>query len=101
MIADSAYSDRRRRAELRRRGLIDAICRKRSRGQAGLCGWQERWNTMGYRLRARVEHVLGHAQAAVRAPVPRTARRRRRAEVKWAIWALGRMRSSNAAAARG
>lgn len=59
VIADSAYSDRRRRAELRRRGVIDAICYKRNRGQAELYGWQERWNALVAPLRARVEHPFG------------------------------------------
>ncbi|MBK7404162.1 MAG: transposase [Phycisphaerales bacterium] len=53
------YSDRRRREELRRRGVIDAICSKRNRGQEEFYGWQERWNTTVSRLRARVENPLG------------------------------------------
>jgi IS5 family transposase len=59
VIADSAYSDRRRRAELRERGVLDAICYKRVRGQDELYGWQSRWNTLVSRLRARVEHPFG------------------------------------------
>jgi len=59
VIADSAYSDRRRRRELRARGVIDGICYKRVRGQAALHDWQERWNHLVSRLRARVEHPLG------------------------------------------
>jgi len=59
VIADSAYSDRRRREGLRARGVIDAICYKRNRGQKELYGWQERWNRAVSRLRARVEHPLG------------------------------------------
>lgn len=59
VIADSAYSDRRRREGLRRRGVIDAICYKRNRGQAELYRWQEGWNAAVSRLRARVEHPLG------------------------------------------
>jgi len=59
VIADSAYSDRRRREALRRRGVIDAICHKRVRGQAELREWQKRWNALVSRLRARVEHPLG------------------------------------------
>lgn len=55
-LADSAYSDRKRRAELRVRGVIDGICYKRVRGQAKLHGWQERWNARVAVLRARVEH---------------------------------------------
>lgn len=59
VIADGAYSKEERRAALRRRGVIDAICYKRVRGQAELYGWQARWNTLVSRLRARVEHPLG------------------------------------------
>jgi IS5 family transposase len=56
VLADSAYSDRHRRAELRARGVIDGICYKRNRNQAQLYDWQERWNTLVARHRARVEH---------------------------------------------
>ncbi len=56
VIADSAYSSAARRAELRRRGVIDGICYKRNRGQAALHDWQARWNKEVSRLRARVEH---------------------------------------------
>lgn len=59
VIADSAYSKEERREELRSRGVIDAICYKRVRGQAELYAWQARWNTRVSRLRARVEHALG------------------------------------------
>ena len=59
VIADRAYcSDERRRA-LRARGVIDGIMYKRKRGQAELHDWQERWNKIVSRLRARVEHPLG------------------------------------------
>ncbi len=58
VIADSAYSDRRRRAELRQRGVIDAIIHKRVRGQAELTEWQQRWNELVSRVRAKVEHPL-------------------------------------------
>lgn len=56
VFADSAYSDRARRQALRQRGVIDAIAYKRHRGQAKLFDWQERWNTLVARHRARVEH---------------------------------------------
>jgi transposase, IS5 family len=56
VLADSAYSDRQRRVELRARGVIDGICYKRNRGQAKLHDWQERWNRLVARSRARVEH---------------------------------------------
>lgn len=56
VLADSAYSDRERRARLRARGVIDGICYKRHRGQKKLYDWQERWNTLVARHRARVEH---------------------------------------------
>ncbi len=56
VLADSAYSDRARRAALRARGVIDGICYKAVRGQAKLYDWQERWNEIVARDRARVEH---------------------------------------------
>jgi len=59
VIADSAYSDRARRAALRERGVIDAIMYKRVRGQPALHDWQERWNRIVSTLRARVEHPFG------------------------------------------
>lgn len=46
VYADSAYSDRARRAELTRRGVIDVIISKRVRGQAELRDWQKRWNKL-------------------------------------------------------
>jgi transposase, IS5 family len=55
-MADSAYSSRERRAELRARGVIDGIIYKRNRNQKELYHWQERWNAMVAPLRARVEH---------------------------------------------
>ena len=54
--ADSAYSSRARRAELRARGVIDGLCYKRNKGQKKLYGRQERWNRRVGRHRARVEH---------------------------------------------
>ncbi len=59
VLADSAYSSAARRAELRARGVIDGICYKRVRGQAKLYDWQERWNAIVARDRARVEHPAG------------------------------------------
>lgn len=59
VLADSAYSDRVRRAALRERGVIDGIIHKRNRGQATLYDWQLRWNRLVSRLRARVEHPFG------------------------------------------
>lgn len=56
VLADSAYSSAARRAELRARGVIDGIVYKRVRGQAKLYDWQERWNAIVARDRARVEH---------------------------------------------
>lgn len=56
VLADSAYSSAARRTELRARGVIDGIIYKRHRGQDRLHRWQERWNRMVARLRARVEH---------------------------------------------
>ena len=59
VLADSAYSDRQRRADLRARGVIDGICYKRNRGQKELHDWQQRWNSRVAKLRARVEHPTG------------------------------------------
>ena len=56
VLADSAYSSVARRAELRSRGVIDGICYKRNRGQERLHDWQERWNSLVAKGRARVEH---------------------------------------------
>lgn len=56
VLADSAYSKEERRAELRARGVIDGIIYKRNRGQKKLHDWQERWNAIVARDRARVEH---------------------------------------------
>jgi IS5 family transposase len=58
VLADSAYSSARRRAELRKRGVIDGICYKRNRNQKKLAAWQERWNTIVAKDRARVEHPV-------------------------------------------
>lgn len=59
VLADSAYSDRARRAALRSRGVIDGIIYKRHRGQKKLYDWQERWNRLVARSRALVEHPTG------------------------------------------
>jgi IS5 family transposase len=59
VLADSAYSDRARRAALRSRGVIDGICSERHRGQKKLSDWQERWNRLVARSRALVEHPMG------------------------------------------
>lgn len=59
VIADSAYASAERRRSLRSRGVIDGIAYKRKRGQAALYDWQERWNHLVSRLRARVEHPFG------------------------------------------
>ena len=56
VLADSAYSSARRRAELRARGVIDGICYKRNRSQKTLHDWQKRWNAIVARDRALVEH---------------------------------------------
>lgn len=53
---DSAYASEERRRRLRGRGVIDAICYKRHRGQEKLFDFQERWNTIVSRARALVEH---------------------------------------------
>ena len=59
VLADSAYSSRERREQLRARGVIDGIIYKRNRGQEKLYDWQERWNRRVSTLRARVEHPTG------------------------------------------
>lgn len=59
VIADSAYHDKERRRRLRERGVIDGIAYRRGRGQAKLHDWQERWNAIVARIRARVEHPIG------------------------------------------
>jgi IS5 family transposase len=56
VVADSAYSDKKRRGRLTGKGIIDAICYKRSRGQAELYDWQEKWNGLVSKIRALVEH---------------------------------------------
>lgn len=59
VLADSAYSSGARREHLRSRDVIDGICYKRNRGQKNLYDWQERWNRLVSRSRARVEHPTG------------------------------------------
>jgi len=56
VLADSMYSKEERRERLRARGIIDAICYQRRRGQDRLHPWQQRWNDLVAPLRARVEH---------------------------------------------
>jgi IS5 family transposase len=56
VYADSAYTGEERRAGLRARGVIGGICYKRNRGQAELYDWQQTWNQLVSRVRARVEH---------------------------------------------
>ena len=56
VYADSAYASEERRATLRARGVIDGICYKRNRNQAELYDWQQRWNKIVSRVRAKVEH---------------------------------------------
>lgn len=59
VLADSAYSSRERRAALRARGVVDGIICKRVKGQKKLHDWQERWNAIVAKDRARVEHPTG------------------------------------------
>ena len=56
VLADSAYPKQERRRELQARGVIDGIIYKRHHGEAKLLAWQERWNKLVSRQRARVEH---------------------------------------------
>ena len=60
---DSAYSSEQRRKGLRARGVIDAICYKRNRGQEKLHDYQERWNTIVSKARALVEHPFARIKA--------------------------------------
>lgn len=70
---DSAFHDRTRRAELRRRGVLDAIVYKRVRGQPDLEPWQEEHNALVARIRARgehpfamIKHQMGHRRTRYR-----------------------------------
>lgn len=56
VYADSAYTSQERRDRLRARGVIDGICYKRNRNQAELYDWQQTWNEIVSRVRAKVEH---------------------------------------------
>lgn len=56
VIADSAYSDAKRREELEARGVLPAIIYKRNRGQKKLSAWQKKWNRLVSRVRAIGEH---------------------------------------------
>jgi len=59
VLADSAYGSKERRKDLRSRGIIDGICYQRHRGQKKLHDWQERWNRLVSKSRAKVEHPTG------------------------------------------
>lgn len=56
VLADSAYSSDKRRAELRARGIIDGICYQRKPFQTKLKAHQLRLNRMVSPIRRRVEH---------------------------------------------
>lgn len=56
VFADSAHMDQRREEELRRRGVLYGIVRRRSRGQKKLAAIDERINRMIASIRAVVEH---------------------------------------------
>ena len=56
VIADSAYSDAKRRQELEARGVLPGIIYKRNRGQKKLSAWQKKWNRLVSRVRAIGEH---------------------------------------------
>lgn len=60
---DAAYSSEERRESLRGRGVIDAICYKRNRGQEKLLDYQERWNKIVSKARALVEHPFARIKA--------------------------------------
>lgn len=59
VAGDSLYDSRARRADLRKRGVIDAIVYQRRRGQEKLHDWQLRWNKLVAPIRAKVEHPFG------------------------------------------
>lgn len=63
VYGDAAYSSEERREDLRRRGVYDAICYKRHRGQEKLLDYQERWNKIVSRARALVEHPFARIKA--------------------------------------
>lgn len=52
VLADSAYSDKERRARLAARGVVGGIAYKRNRGQKKLWGWQRKFNRVVSSLRA-------------------------------------------------
>lgn len=56
VYADSAYSDKERRQDLKRRGVLDRIVHKRVRGQAELSAEQKAHNATCSKVRAFVEH---------------------------------------------
>jgi IS5 family transposase len=56
VIADSAYSDAKRRKELEARGVLPGIIYKRVKGQKKLYPWQKKWNRLVSRVRAIGEH---------------------------------------------
>lgn len=56
VYADSAYSDKKRRARLKEKGVTDRIVHKRVRGQAELSPRQKTHNTSCSKVRAFVEH---------------------------------------------
>lgn len=56
VFADSAYSDRERRARLEKRGVLPGIIYKRVRGQKELSAWQKKFNKRVAKLRAVGEH---------------------------------------------
>lgn len=56
VLADSAYSDARRRRELEARGVLPGIIYKRVKGQKKLYAWQQKWNRLVSRVRAIGEH---------------------------------------------
>ena len=56
VIADSAYSDQKRREQLEARGVLPGIIYKRKKGQKKLSAWQKKWNRLVSRVRAIGEH---------------------------------------------
>jgi len=56
VIADSGYMSRERQRAYHERGVLYAVVYRRRRDQKELDEWQQRWNALIAKLRARVEH---------------------------------------------
>lgn len=65
VYADSAYHKLERRAALRERGVLDAICYQRRRGQAELNTMQMAHNALVRPVRVTIEHAFGRLKQMV------------------------------------